>query len=197
LTRLSAAARAPDAADALEPSRDGELLRRVARGDVAALRVLYDQHAPRAMAIALRVLRNQQEAEDVVQETFLELWRRSAQFDAGRADAAAFIATITYSRAIDRQRASATAGRARQRVATEDRSAAFMSPAEQAQERRDAVRVATALRTLPSKQREIIELAYFEGLSQREIAAKTGSPLGTVKTRVKLAIDKLARLLKD
>jgi len=172
---------------------------RVAAGDVTALRTIYDEHAPRAMGIALRILRSPEEAEDVVQETFLELWRRAAQFDNGRGSALAWIVTIARSRAIDRLRASRAAGRALAGVvANEDVMApALPSPADRMEERRDGARVATALAALPVPQRETIGLAYFEGLSQSEIAAKTGTPLGTVKMRVKLAIDKLAGLLKE
>jgi len=167
----------------------------VAAGEVAALRALYDEHAPRAIAIAMRILRNVEEAEEVVQDTFLEVWRRSAQFDHGRGNAIAWIVTIARSRAIDRLRASRAAGRALAGVvANEDvMRTALPSPVDRMQERR----VATALAALPAPQRETIELAYFDGLSQSEIAAKTGTPLGTVKMRVKLAIDKLAGLLKE
>jgi RNA polymerase sigma-70 factor (ECF subfamily) len=187
------------AVDAPDRSRDRSLLGRVAAGDVAALRALYDVHAPRALAIAMRILRNVEEAEDVVQDTFLEVWRRSAQFDDGRGAAIAWIVTIARSRAIDRLRASHTAGRALDGVvANEDvMRTALPSPADRMDERRDGARVATALAALPALQRETIELAYFEGLSQSEIAAKTGTPLGTVKMRVKLAISKLTGLLKE
>jgi len=172
---------------------------RVAAGDVAALRALYDEHAPRAIAIAMRILRNVEEAEDVVQDTFLEVWRRSAQFDDARGTAIAWIVTIARSRAIDRLRATQTAGRALDGVvANEDvMRTALPSPVDRIEERHDGARVATALAALPALQRETIELAYFEGLSQSEIAAKTGTPLGTVKMRVKLAINKLTGLLKE
>jgi len=172
---------------------------RVAAGDVAALRALYDEHAPRAIAIAMRILRNVEEAEDVVQDTFLEVWRRSAQFDDARGTAVAWIVTIARSRAIDRLRATQTAGRALDGVvANEDvMRTALPSPVDRMEERREGTRVATALAALPALQRETIELAYFEGLSQSEIAAKTGTPLGTVKMRVKLAMSKLAGLLKE
>ena len=172
---------------------------RVAAGDVAALRALYDEHAARAIAIAMRILRNVEEAEDVVQDTFLEVWRRSAQFDDARGTAVAWIVTIARSRAIDRLRATQTAGRALDGVvANEDvMRTALPSPVDRIEERHDGARVATALAALPALQRETIELAYFEGLSQSEIAAKTGTPLGTVKMRVKLAMSKLAGLLKE
>ena len=181
-------------------ARDRELLARVARGDVAALRSLYDQHAPRAITIAFRILRNREEAEDIVQETFLEVWRRAAQFDPGRGGAVAWVVTIARSRAIDRLRARSIAGRT---IASAAEEAEAMSPvapptpALEVERRRDERRVAAALGALPPAQRRTIELAYFEGLSQSEIAAKNDCPLGTVKMRVKLAMAKLAALLGD
>jgi RNA polymerase sigma-70 factor (ECF subfamily) len=186
-------------ATAAERARDRELLARVAAGDVAALRILYDEHAPRAMAIATRVLRSLQDAEDVVQETFLDLWRRAGQFDPHRGGAVAWVVTIARSRAIDRLRALGTAGRAVEEAAEggELVPAAFPAPHLEAERRRDRDRVGRALEALPPEQRRTIELAYFEGLSQTEIASRTGSPLGTVKMRVKLAISKLTALLKE
>src|SRR5262252_364048 len=181
-------------------ARDRELLERVARGDVTALRTIYDQHASRAITIAFRILRNREEAEDIVQETFLEVWRRAAQFDPGRGGAVAWVVTIARSRAIDRLRARTIAGRTIA-SASEDTDGLLPppppSPAVETERRRDERRVAAALGTLPAAQRRTIELAYFEGLSQSEIAVKTASPLGTVKMRVKLAMAKLAELLGD
>jgi RNA polymerase sigma-70 factor, ECF subfamily len=180
-------------------ARDRQLLARVAKGDVAALQTIYERHAPRAVAIAYRILRDRSEAEDVVQETFLELWRRSSQFDAARGGAIAWVVTIARSRAIDRLRASGTAGRT---IASANAGEGLVPlalplPSDEAEQRRDVARVATALSALPDAQRETIELAYFEGLSQSEIAERTGTPLGTVKMRVKLAMAKLAALLKE
>lgn len=163
---------------------------------MAALRTLYEEHAPRALAIAVRILRDQTEAEDVVQETFLELWRRAAQFDTRKGGAVAWVVTIARSRAIDRMRSSGTAARAVEGAAREAVPPAQRGPSDDAERRREEARVATALAELPVEQRQTIELAYFEGLSQSEIASRMGSPLGTVKMRVKLAMSKLAALLK-
>jgi RNA polymerase sigma-70 factor (ECF subfamily) len=181
-------------------TRDRDLLARVANGDVEALRMLYDQHAPRAMAIARRILHRAEEAEDVVQDTFIEVWRRAAQYDSDRGGAGGWIVTIARSRAIDRVRAHGIAGRvleggdaAHQALAP----AALASPAVMTEGRRNEVRVSTALAALPAEQRETIELAYFEGLTQSEIAHRTGNPLGTIKMRVKLGIKKLTGLLKE
>jgi len=180
-------------------ARDRQLLARVSKGDVEALRTIYERHAPRAVAIAYRILRDRGEAEDVVQETFLELWRRSSQFDPDRGGAIAWVVTIARSRAIDRLRATGTAGRT---IASASASEGLVPlalplPSDETEQRRNVARVATALSALPDAQRETIELAYFEGLSQSEIAERTGTPLGTVKMRVKLAMAKLAALLKE
>jgi RNA polymerase sigma-70 factor (ECF subfamily) len=185
---------------ARERSRDRELLTRVAHGDVAALREIYDQHAPRAMAIAFRILRRVEEAEDIVQETFLEIWRRAPQFDPERGGAVAWVVTIARSRAIDRLRATATVDRTIDSAANAPdllSPADFPSPTVEVERRREQKRVARAMAVLPPEQRKTIELAYFEGLSQSEIATRTSSPLGTVKMRVKLALTKLSLLLKE
>jgi len=180
-------------------ARDRQLLARISKGDVEALRTIYQRHAPRAVAIAYRILRDRGEAEDVVQETFLELWRRSSQFDSDRGGAIAWVVTIARSRAIDRLRASGTAGRT---IASASASEGLVPlalplPSDEAEQRRNVARVGTALAELPDAQRETIELAYFEGLSQSEIAERTSTPLGTVKMRVKLAMAKLSALLKE
>ena len=185
----------PTAPAELPPDR--EVMSRVARGEAEAFRALYQQYAPQAMAIASRILRSQPDAEDVVQETFAELWRRSDQFDRERGSAAAWITTIVRSRAIDRLRLSGTAERVLDAGGETLAPTDVMSPAEVTEGRLDETRVATALAALPPAQRETIQLAYFEGLTQNEIATRTGSPLGTVKMRVKLAIAKLAALLKE
>jgi RNA polymerase sigma-70 factor (ECF subfamily) len=191
LTRPWAAA----AEHAVAKGGDGALLERIARREVGALRELYDRHARRAMAIALRILRDESAAEDVVQETFLDVWRRAAGFDVQRGDAAAWIVTIARSRAIDRLRSS---GRASRAIAAASGMLTPLSeplPSDQTERHRERAQIAAALGELPAKQRQTIELAYFDGLSQSEIATRTGNPLGTVKARVKLAMTKLTRLL--
>jgi RNA polymerase sigma-70 factor, ECF subfamily len=199
LSKSIAAALLPAFERGKDKGRDRELLGRVADGDVSALRVLYDEQAPRALAVARRILRNAEEAEDVVQETFLELWRRASQFDGRKGGAVGWVITIARSRAIDRLRAAGTAGRAIEgaETAVDTHPTVPLSPAEHTERRSTESRVADALAALPKEQRQAIELAYFDGLSQTEIATKTGSPLGTVKMRVKLAIGKLANILKD
>jgi RNA polymerase sigma-70 factor (ECF subfamily) len=197
LTWLFASIMARPALATADRTEDRVLLARIADGEVGALRALYDSHSRRAMAIAMRVLRNETEAEDVVQETFLEIWRRAAQYDNQRGGAVAWVVTIARSRAIDRLRASGTTSRAIEAASGSLVPPAELLPSEEAEKRRDEIRVAAALGALPVEQRQTIELSYFEGLSQSEIAEKTGCPLGTVKMRVKLAMSKLAKLLKQ
>jgi RNA polymerase sigma-70 factor (ECF subfamily) len=174
---------------------DVPLCAQVARGDARALRSLYERHAGRVKAVALRVLASAPEAEEIVQETFVEVWRRSSQYDRGRGAVRAWIVTIARSRAIDRLRSRGAGERTVAGLAREDRPTGGPSPLEDVEQRIERERVARALAELPDPQRRVIELAYFEGKTQREIAEVTGEPLGTIKTRVRLAMEKLAGLL--
>jgi RNA polymerase sigma-70 factor (ECF subfamily) len=171
------------------------LLSRVAMGDGAALRALYDRCAPRALAIAQRVLGGRGEAEEVVQETFLQVWKQAGGYDAERGGAMAWVATIARTRAIDRLRSRAATGRAESRLEEVDPPPA-PAPAEAAEQRQLRERVRGALAALPAEQRSVLELAYYQGLTQSEIAARLGHPLGTVKTRVRLGLAKLGSLLE-
>lgn len=172
------------------------LLRRMATGDAQALRQLYERCSPTVMALALRILRAKGEAEEVVQDAFVEAWKRAATFDPRRGTAFSFVLAIARSRALDRLRSRGAEGRATQAFAREDKAPVPL-PIESAQQRQDRDRIQAALASLPQEQRSVLELAYFEGLSQSEIAAKTGDALGTVKTRCRLALEKLAGLLAE
>ncbi len=149
--------------------------------------------------MVLRVLGSRADAEEVLQETFLEVWRRAREFDPSRGGVETWVTTIARTRAIDRRRAMGTVARIAEDVTHQPppTSATPVSPAEAASQGQDRARVAAAMRELPPEQRAVVELAYFEGLSQREIAERTGDPLGTVKTRARLALEKLAALLRD
>jgi len=174
------------------------LVERVAQGDGVALRALYDRCAARAMAVARRILGDPQEAEEVVQETFVQVWRQADRFDAQRGSPAAWVSTIARSRAIDRLRSREAGERVQVAVRAEDgdpRSAPAAGDVAESRELRQ--RVGAALHSLPAEQRRTLELAYFEGLSQSQIAARLGDPLGTVKTRVRLGLSRLAALLGD
>jgi RNA polymerase sigma-70 factor (ECF subfamily) len=180
--------------DAAGNAADEVLLARISRGDAAALRVLYDRCSARALSLALRVLGTRSEAEEVVQETFVQVWRQAASYDASRGGAMAWIATIARSRALDRLRTRLAGDRAVARSEEPDAPAA-PSPVELAAQRELRSQVMAALATLPQEQRSAIELAYYEGLSHSEIAERLGDPLGTVKTRVRLGLAKLTTLL--
>ena len=144
----------------------------------------------------MRILHDRAEAEDVLQETFLQVWRRAGDFDEARGRAFTWLVTIARSRALDRLRSSAS----RIRVADE---AAQMPHDEVGDAAEDAVRseegsvVRQALAELPIEQRRTLFLAYFEGLTQTEIAARLGDPLGTVKTRMRSGMIQLRELLGD
>ena len=161
-------------------------------------RVIYDRCAGRALALALRILRTRSDAEEVVQETFLEVWRRANEYNPRRGGIDVWVLTIARSRAIDRLRSEGAAARFKAIATVTDGgpelSLVSRDPAEQQQDR---ARVESALKQLPPEQRQVVELAYYEGLSQREIAGRTGDPLGTVKTRVRLGMEKLSYLLRD
>jgi len=170
-------------------------LERCARGDAAGLRLFYDRLAPRALALAIRIVGVAGDAEEVVQEAFLQVWKRAAEYDPARGEPDAWLVTIVRSRAFDRLRSRASAERTAVASAQEPPVQASVSPLEDAERRAERERVASALAALPAEQRACLELAYYEGLSHSQIAARTGLPLGTVKTRIKLAVDKLGALL--
>jgi RNA polymerase sigma-70 factor (ECF subfamily) len=169
------------------------LAARIAAGDASALRSAYDQYAHRALALALRIVRSRAEAEDVVQDTFLEVWRRASEFDGSRGELSAWIMSMARSRSIDRVRRA----KVRMRYAESPQPEPTMvTPDEQAAQHQDGVRVRGVMETLPPEQRNALELAYFDGLTQQQIAERTGLPLGTVKTRLRLALEKLSAQLE-
>lgn len=169
---------------------DTDLIARVAGGDEGAMAALYDRFAPVAMALAVRVLGNRAEAEDVIQTVFIRLWKDAAHYDASRGSPASWLLASVRNSSIDRVRRRRAYAEATQRAAAQPVPAA-PDPAP-GEERR---RVVEAIAGLPADQREAIEMAYFEGLSQSEIAAKLGHPLGTVKTRMRLGMMKLKQAL--
>jgi len=170
-------------------------LRRAGAGEAEALRSLYERLAPLVFAVALRILTNRGEAEEVVQDTFLEVWRRARDYDPRRGSPGAWVITIARTRAIDRLRARSSQERTLHIAAVAE--GGNLQPPDASEERQIQERVQAALGTLPVEQRRVLELAYFEGLSQSEIAEKTGDALGTVKTRVRLGMEKLSAILAE
>jgi RNA polymerase sigma-70 factor (ECF subfamily) len=173
----------------------------VARGETESLAALYDRHARGVYSMAIRVVRDEADAEDVVQEVFAQVWRQANRYDASRGSVAAWLLTMARSRAIDRLRTRLVRpdGRDRAVAWTDDawasRAAPLVDPSDALGFERDARRIRQALDELPLVQRLAIELAYFEGLTQSQIAERLEQPLGTVKTRIRLGLLKLRDVL--
>jgi RNA polymerase sigma-70 factor (ECF subfamily) len=175
---------------------DEAAMDRIVRGDGGGLAELYDRHVRPVYSLALRILQDQADAEDVVQEVFSQAWRQAARYDATRGNVVAWLLTLARSRAIDRLRAR----RARPDQATGDvRAFDVVDQAATVDLRllsaEQAARVRVALDELPLMQRMPIELAFYEGLTHTEIAERLEQPLGTVKTRIRLAMTKLRKSL--
>ena len=160
-----------------------------AAGGAEAFRGFYRRYGSVVMALAMRMLRDRAEAEDVVQETFLELWRRTEAYDPRRASQATWAVVLARSRAIDRLRSRSSARRALD--AERDDPPPPALPAEPVEAREDRARVQAAMAELPPEQRSAVELAFYEGLTHSQIAERLAEPLGTVKTRLRLAMEKL------
>ena len=175
---------------------DEALVALVARSDEGALAELYDRVGRVAYGLAFRVLRDDRLAEDAVQEAFLGVWRTAAGFRAERAKASTWILTLVHRRAVDLVRREER--RRADPLDDETRDAATSESAEDAAwlgfERE---RVQGALRQLPDAQREAIELAYYGGYSQSELAERLGMPLGTIKSRMFAGLARLRELLDD
>jgi RNA polymerase sigma-70 factor (ECF subfamily) len=171
---------------------DRGLVARIERRDADALASLYDRHGSRLMGLAYRILGETGEAEEILQEVFLYVWKAASSFDGARGTVLAWLLVATRSRAIDRLRARGPAIRAGVRSLEESPDPASSEDVEGAMAGREWEGLCrAAIRDLPEDQRRALELAYFEGLTQQEIAERTASPLGTVKTRVRLGLMKL------
>ena len=186
------------AQQASDLSADRDLLRQVALGSADAMRNVYARCSARAFAIAVRLLPTRADAEEVLQEIFLDVWRRAREFDPARGGLETWVTTIARTRSIDRLRSLGTVSRMVEGVSQQSppTSAMPVAPDVSVAVSQDQARVRAALAQLPPEQREVVMLAYFEGLSQSEIAQKTGQPLGTVKTRARLALEKLSVMLE-
>jgi len=186
------------ASGAASPQEDVELVRAMAAGDSgAALNRFYERFAGAVMALLLRMLGSRAEAEELLQEVFMELWRRAGQYDAGRAAVSTWVITIARSRALDALRARARRGGDMHTQAEE------MFMAAPTETRPDQM-IASSLRTqavhralaeISDTQREVLELSYFEGLSHSEIAERLALPVGTVKSRILGAMKTLRTVL--
>ena len=176
---------------------DINVVQRLAAGDRDAVAELYDRHSARVMGLAFRIVRNSSDAEDVVQEVFSQAWRTAPNYQPSRGTVVGWLLMMARTRAIDRLRSRQT-----RRDAPEgpdlDRLPADTPPvSEQLIASQQAARVREAMTALPVEQRTAVELAYFEGLTQTEIAERTQTPLGTVKTRIRTALTSLRRSVRS
>ncbi len=174
-------------------AEDAALIRRMCDADETALGALYDRWVRSLYSLVFHLLKDADEAEDVVEETFWKAWKKASSYEPSRGAVSTWLLTIGRRRALDRIRAK---GRRREESMTQPglladaiSSAADPLQAVEGSERRS--HVLAALGDLPEEQRQVVELGYFRGLSQTEIAEMTGQPLGTVKTRMRLAMQKL------
>jgi RNA polymerase sigma-70 factor (ECF subfamily) len=181
------------------PAIDAALLTHIAQGDQRALSQLYDRYARVIYGLAFKSLRSAEESEEVVLDVFTQIWRIAERYDSRKGRADTWIFTLVRSRILDRLRKIKRSGVS----TTLSTDAAEIHPTVAGvdlfedsiiRERRSQVKI--AMRSLPPEQKQVIDLAYFQGLSQSEIAAQTGLPLGTVKTRIRLGLRKLQCILE-
>src|ERR1700712_2054182 len=171
---------------------DEDLMQLVRRGEAQAFEVIYERHSSAAFSLAYRMCGTRSAAEDVVQESFLSLWRSGARYDRARGSVRTWVLGIVHNRAIDSLRRSVVHDRRRasdegieERFEAKDRTDVEVARLDEAEEIREA------LRTLPTEQSRVIELAYFGGFTQSEIASMLETPIGTVKGRMRLGLEKM------
>jgi len=177
---------------------DKELIAAIVDRKAVALAELYDRYSGMLHALSQRILGNSSDAEDVLQEAFLQVWNQAGRYDSERSSVSTWLVLITRSRSIDRLRSR----QVQQRTVTaakQENPTTHTSPKGVGnvllQERRN--RLQQEMKNLPDEQRQVLEMAFFKGMTQSEISNQTGIPLGTVKTRTLLAMKKLRKALSD
>jgi RNA polymerase sigma-70 factor (ECF subfamily) len=174
-----------------------DLIRRMTAGDREAFALFYDRYAPVVFPLILRIVRERADASDVLQEVFWEAWRDAGAYDPSRGSPEAWMVTRARTRAIDRIRSTRRRSETFGTPLDEAMAVAPADPAGDAAERaEDRGTIRSALDRLPPAQREVIELAYYGGLTQTEIADRLKQPLGTVKTRIRLGLERLRDVVK-
>lgn len=168
-----------------------ELLKRSGRGDEASFARLYDATSSRAYGLAVRVVRDPSQAEEVAQEAFLEIWRTASRYDVGKGSAVSWILTLVHRKAVDRVRSAEASTRRDTTYHQGSQAVEHDSTAEAAQASMEARRVRQAMDSLTEVQREALDLAYFKGYTHTEVATMLDLPVGTAKTRIR---DGLIRL---
>ncbi|MDA1280381.1 MAG: sigma-70 family RNA polymerase sigma factor [Chloroflexi bacterium] len=172
---------------------DLELLEHVGDKDRDALATLYDRYGRRVFALAVRILSDAVSAEEVTQDVFLSVWRRGATYTSKKGKFTTWLFSIAHNRTIDELR-KRRRDRSRSNDDIDDHlnlESGDISPADATVAQSEYARIRTILEALPEEQKNVVELSYFKGLTQTEIAEKTGQPLGTVKTKMRLALKKL------
>jgi RNA polymerase sigma-70 factor, ECF subfamily len=177
---------------------DEEVMQLVGEGSPRAFELLYDRHGGAAFSLAYRMVGDRVAAEDIAQEAFLSIWRSRMRYDAARGSVRTWVLGIVHNRAIDALRRGASYERRREPLdVVEERHEAPERTDVEAARREEARSVRSALDTLPPDQRRTIELAYFAGFSHSQIAELLDEPLGTIKGRMRLGLDKLRDQLGD
>ena len=177
-----------------DPESDRACVERLRAGDTRALEELYDRYSDVLYSLAMRIVGRAAEAEDVVQETWLQAWRNAGAYDPARGTVGAWLVMTARSRAIDRVRSEGSRQRA-EGAAAADPPASPDDPSSTAERRQWSGRVISALEQLVPQHRQVLELAYFAGLSQSEIANRLSAPLGTVKSWTRQALLRLSELV--
>ncbi|MGD0296186.1 MAG: sigma-70 family RNA polymerase sigma factor [Bryobacteraceae bacterium] len=176
----------------------GNYVRRCASRDESALAALYDESSQLAYTIALRILQDEADASEVVLDVYKQVWDAAGRFDEQRGSAAAWIVILARSRAMDRRRFRAARSRTTVQVQElHDMRSSEASPETLAIASQSSREMKRALEAVPTEQREALELAFYGGMTHSEIADRLGEPLGTVKTRIRLAVIRLRELLKN
>ena len=183
-------------ADPVAKAADIALMKRIAERDPAAVRELYDRHAGLVYAIALKMLKRRDEADELVTDLFWELWNKSARYDPTRAAPVTYIVTLARSRCIDRLRRSGRHTATSLDAGAQQQATNDPSPLDDVLLDENRVLVREALNTLDGNQRLALESAYYEGLTHSEIAEKLGKPLGTVKTYIRQGLIRLREAMR-
>lgn len=175
---------------------DARILSRVASGDQDAFARLFDRHSPKVLGLLIRTLGDREEAEEVLQEVFLQAWEQADRYQQGRSSPKGWLFMMARSRALDRMRSRGARMRREDNVAKAASGQGMAPVGTRRLEARERQRkVQCALDTLPDEQRRCLEMAYFEGLTQSQIATRLDVPLGTVKSRILLGMKKLKQAL--
>ncbi|AFY56110.1 RNA polymerase sigma factor, sigma-70 family [Rivularia sp. PCC 7116] len=180
----------------LSNQTEAELFQALQAGDLSALGAIYDRYGEAVYRLALRILKDKSEAEDLTQEIFLAFWR-SAKYDPNRGKMIVYLLTMTRSRAINRLHQKSTQQKLLQRCQRSTPTHSESNLMEKVSLGEVSQIIGKALEEIPENQQQVLKMAYYEGLSQSEITEKLNIPLGTVKTRTRQGLLKLRKLLKD